>query len=69
MSDCQECKKKDEEIFDLHGQVEFHKGESKSWRELFNEQRGGQVFNNIQKLYSDTVVENIRLRNELKEKK
>ena len=62
----EECKKKDKEIAVLKGTVEFHKGEQKTWRKLFNEQRGGETFNKMQKEYADTVAENIKLRNEIK---
>lgn len=60
MSDCIECKRLAKEIADLNGVVDFHKGESKSWRTLFNEQRGGAAFDTIQKAYADLVVENRR---------
>jgi len=67
MGSCLDCDKKDKEITDLRALVEFHKNEENSWRELFNQQRGGYVFNKLQKDYADVVIENIRLRNANKE--
>ena len=57
MSDCLECKKKDKEIAELKGLVEFHKREHESWRQLFNEQRGGETYNQLQRDYADAVAE------------
>lgn len=65
MKDCLDCKGKDKEISILKGTIEFHKGEERYWRKAFNEQRGGEVFNQLQKDYAEAVVENIRLNNEL----
>ena len=57
MCECQECVKKDQEIASLIGQVAFHKAESKQWRKLFNDQRGGETFNDLQHRYADQNVE------------
>ena len=54
------------EIRDLKGQVSFHKNESQRWRDLFNEQRGGEVFNDLQRRYADANVLISRLNLELK---
>jgi hypothetical protein len=46
---CGPCTSKDSKIRDLKGQVEFHKNEAKRWRDMFNEQRGGKVFDEMQR--------------------
>jgi len=66
---CNECDKKNKEITDLKGQLNFHTYESFRWRALFNQQRGGEIFNDLQSRYADLTVENIRMRNEMKRMK
>lgn len=68
MSECLACNEKKKEIESLKGELDFHKGEHKRWRELFNEQRGKETFNEMQKRYADEIVDNVRLRNELKKR-
>ena len=66
MSECSQCKSLKDKVKNLQGEVSFHKGEQERWRQLFNEQRGGEVFNELQRRYAEEVVANIRLNNEKK---
>jgi len=68
MIKCLECKKRDEEIESLKVLVTFYTVESIRWRDLFNEQRGGVIYDKLQKKYAKEVFENIKLLNELTNK-
>ena len=59
MAGCIKCDSKDKEIQSLKALVEFHKKEENSWRKLFNEQRGGEVFDQLQTDYAEINAENI----------
>ena len=59
---CEECQKRDKEIARLRGEITFHKQEQESWRKLYEEQRGGEVFNAMQRELSDVRCELISLK-------
>jgi len=65
MSECLECKKRDIEITQLNWLTIFHQEEARRWRVLYSEQRGGEIYDKLQKDYGKEVAENIGLRNEL----
>jgi len=67
MIKCLECKKRDEEITQLNWLTIFHQEEARRWRDLCSEQRGGEIYDKLQKDYGREVAENIRLQNELNE--
>ena len=69
MNNCLKCQNKDKKITEYKGYANFHEAESNRWRDLFNEQRGGEVFNDLQRRYADQNVENSKLRLELKKLK
>ena len=46
---CRGCRDRDATIAALRGQVMFHKSEQDAWRKLFEEQRGSEVFNTMQR--------------------
>jgi len=66
MAECIKCSGKDKEIAELRGLVEFHRMEAKGWRKLFSDQRGGEVYNELQRRYADQNVENSQLRARVK---
>lgn len=66
---CPDCVDKNKEIVGLKGQVSFYKKEGERWRSLFNERRGGEVFNDLQRRYADQNVENSKLRLQIKKLK
>lgn len=46
---CLTCRAKSIEIESLHSQVSFHKSEAEAWRKLWEDQRGGEAFNTMQR--------------------
>ena len=61
-TECVKCDVKDKKIKSLQSVVDFHEGEAKRWRDLWNEQRGGKTFDEMQKRYADELAANIELR-------
>lgn len=47
----------EKEICRLQGVLTFWKIEAEQWRKLFEEQRGGEAFNSIQKALADARAE------------
>jgi hypothetical protein len=66
INECHKCKVLEKEINRQKGFVEFHKGEQKSWRKLFEEQRGGETFNNMQKRVVDVESQLREAKSQLK---
>jgi hypothetical protein len=64
-----DTKKVSEKIKSLEGEVKFHKGETDHWRKAFEEQRGGEAYNSIQRNYADSVSEIAKLNLEIKKLK
>ena len=58
MSACHKCQTKDNKITDLKGQLAFHKQESRIWKGMFTEQRGGQAYKDMQERLVEVEAEN-----------
>jgi hypothetical protein len=67
MADCLQCPQKTKEIAELKSRVQFHQKEELFWRTAFNEQRGGDVYTEMQSQLGGERVENGRLRKQLKD--
>ena len=64
---CSACKSKDKLIANMRGEITFHKGEQERWRALWESQRGGEVFNAVQRELAETRCELIALKNQMKQ--
>jgi len=54
---CTRCTKLEKQITELEGEAKFHKGERRRWRTLWEEQRGGDTFNAMQRRCVDLEAE------------